>query len=94
MIPRCESLVVLKNKRRLFRSPKTFSTSLISPEMQVTFSAGAASLAKADVVIFVFGEKPYAERKSDRTDLRLSAADQELTQNFYEAKGKIELLAR
>src|ERR1035438_1922233 len=50
----------------------------VSPETQITFSADGSDVKNADAVIVVVGEMPYAERKSDRQVLSLSAADQAL----------------
>lgn len=52
----------------------------VSTETRITFSSDASSLAKADAVVVVVGEKPYAEMKGDRSDLHLSAEDQRLIQ--------------
>ena len=52
----------------------------VSPLMKVTFSASGTNIAKADAVVVVLGEQPYAEGKGDRKDLRLSEADQALVQ--------------
>jgi len=42
---------------------------------EVTYSANEASAGGADAVLVVLGEKPYAEGKGDRQDLKLSAKD-------------------
>lgn len=47
----------------------------VAPGTEVTFAADAAGIQKADAVIVVVGEQPYAEMKGDREDLRLPAAD-------------------
>jgi beta-glucosidase len=47
----------------------------VSAETQVTFSPDAGDLKKADAVIVVVGEAPYAEMKGDRANLDLSAED-------------------
>lgn len=50
----------------------------ISPDTELVFSADGRGLERADAVIVVVGEEPYAEMKGDRTDLRLSTSDQNL----------------
>jgi beta-glucosidase len=47
----------------------------VSPDTEVTYSPDGRDLAKADAVIVVVGEPPYAEMKGDRTNLDLTAAD-------------------
>jgi beta-glucosidase len=45
---------------------------------EIIFSSDCSDLKKADVIIVVVGEQPYAEMKGDRTDLTLPAADADL----------------
>jgi beta-glucosidase len=45
----------------------------VSPDVEVTFSPAGEVAAGADAILVVVGEKPYAEMKGDRQDLRLSA---------------------
>jgi beta-glucosidase len=47
----------------------------VSPETEVTFSQDGNDITKADAVVVVVGEMPYAEFKGDRTNLDLSAED-------------------
>jgi beta-glucosidase len=47
----------------------------VGAETVVTFSPDGSNLKKADVVIVVVGEEPYAEMKGDRQDLSLAPAD-------------------
>ena len=47
----------------------------VSASTQVTYSADASDLVNADAIIAVVGEKPYAEMKGDRTELKLSDED-------------------
>ena len=47
----------------------------VSKNTQVMFSADGRNLPKADAVIVVIGEQPYAETKGDRSDLSVSATD-------------------
>jgi beta-glucosidase len=47
----------------------------VSPETKVTFSAEGGDLQKADAVVVVIGEAPYAEMKGDRANLDLPAGD-------------------
>jgi beta-glucosidase len=49
--------------------------SLVSPQTQITFSPDGSGITKADAVIVVVGERPYAEFKGDRTNLDLSVHD-------------------
>jgi beta-glucosidase len=44
-------------------------------DTKVTFAPEAGKVAGADAVLVVIGEKPYAEMKGDRADLRLNKAD-------------------
>ncbi len=48
---------------------------MVSGDTQVTYSADGSDITKADAVVVVVGEKPYAEFKGDRTNLDLSASD-------------------
>jgi len=50
----------------------------VSAATKVIYSPDGSGITGADAVIAVVGEPPYAEMKGDRTDLQLSAADQEL----------------
>jgi beta-glucosidase len=50
----------------------------IAPGAEVTFSTSAETVPAADAVLVVVGEKPYAETKGDRGDLRLSATNMAL----------------
>jgi len=50
----------------------------VSPDTQVMFSPNADDLKKADAIIAVVSEPPYAEMKGDRDELNLSADDQAL----------------
>jgi beta-glucosidase len=47
----------------------------VSKTSEVTFSPDGENLSGAEAVIVVVGEKPYAEMKGDRTDLKLASAD-------------------
>lgn len=47
----------------------------VGPDTTVSFSADGAGAERADAVIVVVGEQPYAEMKGDRRDLHLPAAD-------------------
>lgn len=47
----------------------------VSAGTKVTFSADAKEVKSAEAVVVVVGEKPYAEMKGDRADLRLPAED-------------------
>jgi beta-glucosidase len=47
----------------------------VASDVEVTFSATNGSAGGADAVVVVVGEKPYAEGKGDRRDLRLSTND-------------------
>jgi beta-glucosidase len=47
----------------------------VSRGTEVTFSPDGKNLKSADAVIVVVGEKPYAEMKGDRKDLRIATAD-------------------
>ena len=47
----------------------------VGPNSTVTFSTDGAGIGKADVVVVVIGESPYAEGKGDRKDLSLSSSD-------------------
>jgi beta-glucosidase len=49
----------------------------VSPKTKVTFSKDGSGADGADVAIVVVGEEPYAEFFGDRTDLALSADDQQ-----------------
>ena len=51
---------------------------MVNSNTVVSFSPNGAPLHRADAVIVVVGETPYAEMKGDRQDLRLSAADSAL----------------
>jgi beta-glucosidase len=60
----------------------------VSPETKVNYSADGASLdaaGAADAVIVVVGEKPYAEMRGDRSDLRLGAEDAALIHKARQA---------
>jgi len=46
-----------------------------APGVDITFSPDGSGVKGADAVIVVIGEKPYAEMKGDRKDLRLDAED-------------------
>jgi beta-glucosidase len=48
---------------------------MVSGDTQVTYSADGEGISKADAVVVVVGERPYAEFKGDRTNLDLSAGD-------------------
>ncbi len=50
----------------------------VSPGTKITFSADGSDLPKADAVIVVVSEAPYAEMKGDREDLDLSGEDLDL----------------
>ena len=50
----------------------------VSADTEVVFSADGEGISRADAVVVVIGEAPYAEGKGDRTDLALSAADRQL----------------
>ena len=50
----------------------------VSPQTEIMFSAEASNLKKADAVIAVVGELPYAEGKGDQQNLTLPAEDLEL----------------
>jgi beta-glucosidase len=47
----------------------------VSASTKVTFSADAKEVQGAEAIVVVVGEKPYAEMKGDRADLRLAAED-------------------
>jgi beta-glucosidase len=47
----------------------------VSAGTKVTFSADAKEVQGAEAIVVVVGEKPYAEMKGDRADLRLAAED-------------------
>jgi len=47
----------------------------VSTDTKVTYSPDGSQVGKADVVIAVVGEQPYAEMKGDRANLDLSAGD-------------------
>ena len=47
----------------------------VSKRTEVTFSQDGENVKKPDAVIVVVGEKPYAEMKGDRSDLRIAAGD-------------------
>jgi beta-glucosidase len=47
----------------------------VSSSTSVSFSPDGSGVERADAVVVVVGEKPYAETPGDRSDLRLSAAD-------------------
>lgn len=47
----------------------------VSASTKVTFSADAKEVQGAEAILVVVGEKPYAEMKGDRADLRLAAED-------------------
>ena len=47
----------------------------VAPDVEVTFSATNGTAGGADAVVVVVGEKPYAEGKGDRRDLRLATND-------------------
>jgi beta-glucosidase len=47
----------------------------VSSGTEVTYSPDGSDLAKADAVIVVVGEPPYAEMKGDRTNLDLTVED-------------------
>jgi beta-glucosidase len=50
----------------------------VSRDTKVTFVPDGKNLPKADAVLVVLGEAPYAEMKGDRADLRLPQADLDL----------------
>lgn len=50
----------------------------VGADTKVTFSPDGSNLPKADAVIVVLGEQPYAEMKGDRGDLQLPASDTDL----------------
>ncbi len=50
----------------------------VSSDTVVSFSPDGTGVERADAVIVVVGETPYAEMKGDRNDLRLSAEDSAL----------------
>ncbi len=50
----------------------------VSSQTEVTFSPDGSRLQGADAIVAVVGELPYAEMKGDRTNLNLSADDQNL----------------
>ena len=45
------------------------------PDATITYSTDGSGIGKADVVVVVIGEVPYAEGKGDRKDLSLPVAD-------------------
>jgi len=47
----------------------------VASDVEVTYSATNVGAGGADAVVVVVGEKPYAEGKGDRLDLRLSTND-------------------
>ena len=49
-----------------------------APGTEVTFSADGANTAKADAIIVVVGELPYAESRGDRSNLKLARKDMAL----------------
>jgi beta-glucosidase len=50
----------------------------VAPGANVTYSADGSAFAKADAIVVVIGEPPYAEMKGDRSDLNVSAEDRAL----------------
>jgi beta-glucosidase len=64
----------------------------VSPGTTVTFSPDGSELAKADAVIVVVGELPYAEMKGDRKDLHLSPADVALVEKAKSAGAPVTTL--
>lgn len=53
----------------------------VSAGTKVAFSTDAREVKGAEAIIVVVGEKPYAEMKGDRADLRLAAEDLALIEN-------------
>jgi beta-glucosidase len=53
--------------------------------MDIAFSPDGTGVKGADAVIVVIGEKPYAEMKGDRKDLRLDAEDLAVLEKASEA---------
>lgn len=50
----------------------------VSPSTVVSYSADGSQIGAADAILVVIGEKPYAEVKGYRSDLRLSEAENSL----------------
>ena len=61
----------------------------MNPNCVVAFSADGSAIESADVVIVVIGEKPYAEMKGDRADLRLPAEDLALIRKAKQSGAKV-----
>jgi beta-glucosidase len=61
----------------------------VSPATQVTFSKDGSDIQGAEVVLVVVGERPYAEGKGDRKDLRLSAEDAALVQRAKQTGARV-----
>lgn len=57
----------------------------VSADTVVNYSSDGSKVEKADVVIAVIGELPYAEGKGDRKDLRLSTQDAALVEKAKQA---------
>jgi beta-glucosidase len=57
----------------------------VGAECAVTFSSDGSDTGPADAIIVVVGEKPYAEMKGDRADLRIPAEDVALIKRAKEA---------
>jgi beta-glucosidase len=57
----------------------------VGPDVEVTFSRDGSGLKKADAIIAVIGELPYAEMKGDRKDLQLAPADVALVRQLKQS---------
>jgi beta-glucosidase len=58
----------------------------VSPGTEVIFSPDGSETARADAIIVVIGELPYAESKGDRTNLDLAPKDIALVEKVKKTK--------